>query len=81
MGSTRPMWVGLGSTYVMGWVGFGLNFFDPPWWVGSKNPLNTTQPDPCTPLSTASQTTSTFHRVICIQLQPSFKQLLPTNPS
>ena len=23
MGSTRPMWVGLGWIYVMGWVGFG----------------------------------------------------------
>ena len=29
----------------MGWI-----FFDPPWRVGSKNPLNLTQPDPCTPL-------------------------------
>ena len=38
---------GLGWTYVMGWVEF---FFDPPWWVGSKNSLNPTQPDPCTPL-------------------------------
>ena len=35
------MWVRLG------WVEF---FFDPPWWVGSKNPLNPTQPEPCTPL-------------------------------
>ena len=32
----------------MGWVEF---FFDPPWWVGLKNPLNPTQLDPCTPLA------------------------------
>ena len=54
MGSTRPNpthvgWVGSGWTYVMGWVGLNF-FFDPPWWVESKNPLNPTQPDPCTPL-------------------------------
>ena len=42
MDSTRLMWVGLGWTYVMGWVEF---FFDPQWWVGSKNLLNLTQPD------------------------------------
>ena len=40
MGSTRP-----NPTHV-GWV--GSNFFDLPWWVGSKNPLNPTQPNPCT---------------------------------
>ena len=34
----------------LGWVGLGWIFFDSPWWVGSKNPLNLTQPDPCTPL-------------------------------
>ena len=33
----------------MGWV--GLDFFNPPWWVGSKNSLNLTQFDPCIPLS------------------------------
>ena len=53
MGSTRPNpthvgCIGLGWTSMMGWV--GLNFFDLPWWVGSKNPLNPTQPNPCTPL-------------------------------
>ena len=37
-------WVGLGWTYVMGWV--GLNFFDPPWQVGSKNPFNLTHAHP-----------------------------------
>ena len=42
MSSTRPNpihvgWVGLGWTYMIGWV--GLNFFDPPWWVWSKNLL------------------------------------------
>ena len=31
-----------------GWV--GLIFFDPPLWVKSKNPLNPTQSDSCTPL-------------------------------
>ena len=39
---THVGWVGLGWTYVMGWI--GLNFFE------SKNPLNPTQPNPCTPL-------------------------------
>ena len=42
MGSTRP-----NPTHV-GWV--GSNFFDLLWWVGSKNPLNPIQPNPCTPL-------------------------------
>ena len=37
-------WIGLGWTYVMGWV--GLNFFNPPWWVGSKNPSNLTHAHP-----------------------------------
>ena len=46
MSSTRPMWVGLGWTYVMGWVGLGWIFFYPPWWVGSKNPLNPTHVHP-----------------------------------
>ena len=41
---TQPNPYGLGWTYVMGWV--GLNFFDPPWWVGSKNPLNPTHAHP-----------------------------------
>ena len=40
-------WVGLDLCYGLGWVEF---FFDPPWWVGSKNPLNQTQPDSYTPL-------------------------------
>ena len=35
---TQPIWVRLNF------------FFDPPWWVGPKNPLNPTQPDPCTSL-------------------------------
>ena len=35
----------------MGWVGLSWIFFDSPWWIGSKNPLNLTQPDPCTPLN------------------------------
>ena len=53
MGSTRPMWVGLAWlglawTYVMGWV--GLIFFDPSWWIGSKNLLNRTQLNLYTPL-------------------------------
>ena len=30
----------------LGWVKF---FFNPPWWIGSKNPLNLTQSNPCTP--------------------------------
>ena len=47
MGSTRLVWVGLDSCDGLGWFEF---FFDPSWWVGSKNPLNLTQPDPCTPL-------------------------------
>ena len=34
------------------WVGLNWIFFDPPWWFGSKNHLNPTQLDPCTPLST-----------------------------
>ena len=38
------MWVGLDLCDGLCWVKF---FFDPPWWVGSKNPLNPTQPDPC----------------------------------
>ena len=44
MGSTRPMWVGLDLCDGFGWVEF---FFDSPWWVRSKTPLNPTQPDPC----------------------------------
>ena len=40
----------LGWTFVMGWT--GLNFFNSPWWVRSKNLLNLIQPDPCTPLTT-----------------------------
>ena len=43
------MWVGLGWTYVMDWI--GLNFFLPTimdW--GKKSP----QPDSCTPLPMAS---------------------------
>ena len=52
MGSTRPnpthmSWVGL-----MWWVGLGWIFFNLSWRIGSKNPLNSTQPDPCTPLVT-----------------------------
>ena len=43
---TQPNPCGLGWTYVMGWV--GSNFFDLPWWVGSKNSLNSTQSDRCT---------------------------------
>ena len=58
-------WIGLGWTYVMGWV--GLNFFNPPWWVVSKNPLNSTQPDPCTLLykkfSTKLIVLSFFHKI------------------
>ena len=46
MGSTRPMWVGLGWTYVMSWV--GLNFFLSTMVGWVKKSL---QPDPCTPLS------------------------------
>ena len=51
MGSTRPNpthvgWVGLDWTYVMGWVGLGWIFFDPPWWVGSKNLINLTHAHP-----------------------------------
>ena len=51
MGSTQPNptrvgWVGHSDG--LGWVEF---FFDPPWWVKSKNLLNLIQPDPCTPLS------------------------------
>ena len=62
MGSTRPNpthvnWVGLGWVGLMWWVGLGWIFFDPPWWVGLKSPLNPTQPDPCTPLIT-----NTSHR-------------------
>ena len=41
---TQPNPCGLGWTYVMGWV--GLNFFNPPWWVGSKNPSNLTHAHP-----------------------------------
>ena len=45
MGSTRPMWVGLGWTYVMDWV--GLNFFGPTMvgWVKipSTRPMHTPQ--------------------------------------
>ena len=40
-------WVQLDPTQLI-WV--GLNFSDPPWWVMLKNPLNSTQLDPCTPL-------------------------------
>ena len=50
MGLTRPNpthmgWVGLNLCDGLGWI-----FFDPPWWISSKNPFNLTQPDPCTPL-------------------------------
>ena len=48
---TWPMWVELGRVGFMWWVGLGWIFFDPPWWVGSKNLLNPTQPDPCTPFN------------------------------
>ena len=40
MDSTQP------NLICVGWV--ELDFFNPPWWVGSKNPLNPTQPEPCT---------------------------------
>ena len=56
--STRPTWGGLGWSGLdlcdgLGWVGLGWIFFNLPWWVGSKNLLNPTQPDPCTPLAMA----------------------------
>ena len=38
MGSTRP------NPTHLGWV--GLNFFDPPWWVGSKYSFNPTYAHP-----------------------------------
>ena len=44
--------VGLDLYDGLGWV--GLNFFDPPWWVGSKNSLNLTQPNPYTILLSIS---------------------------
>ena len=50
MGSIQP------NPTHMGWVGLdlsdgvGLNFFDPPWWVGSKKLL--TQPNPTQPMHT-----------------------------
>ena len=45
---TQPMWVGLGWTYVMGWVEF---FFLSTMigWVKKSS-----QPDPCTPLTFVS---------------------------
>ena len=39
--STKPVWVGLDLCDRLG----------SPWWVRSKNSLNPTQPDPCTPLN------------------------------
>ena len=38
--------VGLDLYDGLGWVGLGWIFFDPPWWVGSKNSLNPTRPNP-----------------------------------
>ena len=46
----QPDPCGLGWVGLMWWIGLGWIFFDPPWRVGSKNLLNPTQPDPCTPL-------------------------------
>ena len=54
MGSTRLMWVRLDWVGLMRWVGLGwIEFFlthHGGHWVGSKNPLNPTQPNQCTPL-------------------------------
>ena len=47
LGWTHMDWVGLNLCDGLSWVEF---FFNPPWWVRSKNPLNPTQLDPCTPL-------------------------------
>ena len=60
MGSTRPMWIGLG------WV--GLDFFLPTMvgWV-KKSP----QPDPCTPLLTMTTQLTILYpldQVFCIFL-------------
>ena len=44
---TRSMWVELYPCDELGWI-----YFNPPWSVGSKNPLNLTQPNLCTPLPT-----------------------------
>ena len=58
MGSTPYVgWVGLDLCDGLGWVEF---FFYPPWWVGSKNPLNPTQPDPCTPLKRSIKTRKNY---------------------
>ena len=45
---THVGWIGLGWVGLMWWVGLSWIFFYPPWWIGSKNPLNPTQPVPCT---------------------------------
>ena len=37
--------VGLDLCDGLGWVGLNF-FFDPPWWVGSKNPINPTHAHP-----------------------------------
>ena len=59
----QPDPCGLGWVGLMWWVGLGWIFFDPLWWVGWKNPLNPTQPNPCTPLlvGTAGIFSSTKH--------------------
>ena len=46
----QPDPCGLGWVRLMRCVELGWIFFNPPWWVGSKNPFNPTQPNLCTSL-------------------------------
>ena len=59
MGSTRPMWIGLGWTYMMGWVEFFLTHHGE---LGQKIPLTR-------PMHTPNSRHSHLYLIGCDELE------------